>query len=600
MPGRSPGQAPNRLARPRPVVAGAVLLAAATALALTVGHAAEPANAGKQQTRPNIVVLFTDDQETGSMRVMKTVNKEMKRKGVTMKHFYANFPLCCPSRATMLTGQYAHNHKVLSNQAPVGGYGVYNELHGDNNLAVWMQNAGYRTSYIGKFMNEYAEPDEYGTLPRDVPKGWDDWHVLAPSKAEYFGFTLNQNGNLHGRGQRNRDYSTDVFTEKARKFIRRNSPGPDPFFLMLGYSAPHGGGGGSPGRACNRAAEPARRHLGTLKDEKKGQLPSSFNEADVSDKPSPIAQRDPLTTGQIRDTLRKRRCAWESLLAVDESVGEILDQIKRNGEARNTYIFYLSDNGYMRGEHRVRNNKRYLYEVSARVPFIARGPGFARNAKSFDMATNADLVPTIAQLTGVAPGVVQDGESLVPTLRRPTFENGRAALLEAYAGDEIIGLRTTRYLYAEWDTEQLLPEIELYDNFADPYQLNNLARDPNYATVVADLGRQLDQLIDCAGPECRQHPTGRLDFDTSGVGKGDCALTPVIARVFSPNQGQISQVDFRVDRAFAGTDTEAPFEVALPDKLLRNALPKSAEVVAEANFDDGRRLGIPAKIKVCK
>jgi hypothetical protein len=216
------------------------------------------------------------------------------------------------------------------------------------------------------------------------------------------------------------------------------------------------------------------------------------------------------------------------------------------------------------------------------------------------VATNADLVPTIAQLTGVAPGLVPDGQSLVPTLRRPTFENGRAALLEAYAGDEIIGLRTSRYLYAEWDTEQVLPEIELYDNYADPYQLNNLARDPAHATVVADLRQQLRELIDCAGAECIQHPTAQLDFDTSGAGKGDCALTPVIARVFSPNQGQISQVDFRVDRAFAGSDTEAPFEVALPDKLLRNALPKSAEVVAEVNFDDGRRLGIPAKIKVCK
>ena len=128
------------------------------------------------------------------MRVMKIVGKEMKRKGVTMKRFYDNFPLCCPSRTTILTGQYAHNHNVLSNTAPDGGYGVFNELHGDNYLPLWLQAAGYQTSYVGKFLNGYAEPDEYGTVPTDVPRGWNDWHVLAPSRAQYFGYTLNQNG----------------------------------------------------------------------------------------------------------------------------------------------------------------------------------------------------------------------------------------------------------------------------------------------------------------------------------------------------------------------------------------------------------------------
>ena len=115
-----------------------------------------------------------------------------------------------------------------------------------------MQAAGYRTSYIGKFLNEYAEPDEYGTLPSDVPSGWNDWHVLAPSRAQYFGYVLNENGNLAQYSEDEEDYSTDIFTKKARRFIRKSS-GPQPFFLMLGYAAPHGGGGGEPGRSCNRA-----------------------------------------------------------------------------------------------------------------------------------------------------------------------------------------------------------------------------------------------------------------------------------------------------------------------------------------------------------
>jgi arylsulfatase A-like enzyme len=582
------------------VGAAALLAAALAAAGIALGGGAERAAAGAEQTRPNIVVLLTDDQETASMRVMKTVNKQMKRKGVTLKRFYANFPLCCPSRTTLLTGQYAHNHGVLSNQEPDGGYGVFNELHGNSNLATWMQDAGYTTSYIGKFLNEYAEPDEYGTLPTDVPRGWDDWRALAPSNAQYFGYTLNQNGALTGRGQRKRDYSTDVFTLKAKKFIRRNAPSADPFFLMLGYAAPHGGGGGSPGRSCNRGAVPAPRHLGTLKDKRKGLLPANFNEGDVSDKPTPVSDRDPLTEGQISDTLRKRRCAWESLLAVDESVGEIIAELKRDGERGNTYVFFLSDNGYMRGEHRIRNNKRYLYESSARVPAVVRGPGIARGRSSSDLVSNADIVSTISELTGVAPALSQDGESLMPTLRDPALERGRAILLEAYAGDEIIGLRTSRYLYTEWDTDLPAPEVELYDTYSDPYELNNVAKDPAYVSVAADLANQLDAMIDCSGPDCRDHPTGQLDFDTAGGGEGGCALTPVTARVFSPQSSRIRSVDFRVDRTYAGTDTLAPFELAIPDKLLRNALPDPAEVVAEANFADGRRLSLPAKIKVCK
>jgi N-acetylglucosamine-6-sulfatase len=599
MPGRLPGQAPNRLARPRPVAAGAALLAAATALALTVGRAAEPAH-GQEQTRPNIVVLFTDDQETASMRVMKTVNKEMKRKGVTMKNFYAQFPLCCPSRATMLTGQYAHNHRVLSNTGPDGGYGVFNELHGDNNLAVWMQNAGYTTSYIGKFMNEYAEPDEYGTLPRDVPKGWDDWRVLAPSNAQYFGYTLNQNGRLTEFGEREQDYSTDVFTTKAKRFIRRSSQASKPFFLTLGYAAPHGGGGGEPGRSCNRGAVPAPRDLGTLKKKRKSPLPASFNEADVSEKPSPVSELGALTPGQVSDTLRKRRCAWESLLSVDDSVGEIVEEIKRDGVRSNTYVFFLSDNGYLRGEHRIRNQKRYLYEESARTPFIARGPGIARNSSSKDVVTNADLAPTILGLAGVAPGVLPDGESIFASLAEPELEQGRAILLEAYAGDEIIGLRNSRYLYTEWDTGRARPEIELYDNYSDPEQLDNLAQDPGYAGVVDELGDQLEELIDCAGAECRGRPSAELNLLSAGNGKRGCAFAPIIASLLSPEEAQISSVDFRIDGVAAGVDADPPFGVVLPEEVLREALPNRAEVVARADLEDGRRVARPAKIKICR
>jgi N-acetylglucosamine-6-sulfatase len=578
----------------------ALLFAAIVAFALAA-PAAQPPTAGAQvAAKPNIIVLLTDDQETRSMRVMKIVGKELKRKGVTLKRFYDNFPLCCPARTTIFTGQYAHNHHVLSNAPPDGGYGVFNELHGDNYLPLWLQSAGYRTSYVGKFENGYAEPDEYGTVPSDVPKGWDDWHVLAPSRAQYFNYTLNQNGVLSQYTDAEEDYSTDVFTSKAKRFIRGNARSATPFYLELGYAAPHGGGGGDPGRSCNRAAVPAPRDLSTLKGKFKNTLPPSFNEADISDKPSAISEKQPMTPGQISDTLRKRRCAWESLLAVDDSVGALVNEIERDGIKKNTYIFFLSDNGFLRGEHRIRDNKRYLYEESARVPFIARGPGIPHGESSEDVVVNADLTSTILELSGASPGLVQDGQSLMPSLFNPKLERGRAILFEAYAGPAITGVRTSRYLYTEWDTGGPVPELELYDTYADPFQLSNLAKDPAYLSVVLELGNELDDLLDCAGPSCRGAPSGNLTFTNGGVGKNGCVLPPVTARFSSPEEDQIVGVSFRAGRVAVGDDTIAPFEIAIPDSAIRDELPAPATVTAKALFDDGRRLGQAANLKACK
>jgi N-acetylglucosamine-6-sulfatase len=595
--GHPPAIQPRRRAW---IAIAAALAALAAASLLATGPATAPA-AAAAQGRPNIVLLLTDDQENGSMRVMKLVNKEMKRKGVTFKRYYTNFPLCCPSRATLLTGEYAHNHKVLSNKAPDGGYGVFNELHGDDYLPIWLQRAGYKTSYIGKYLNEYAEPDEYGTLPRDVPHGWDDWHVLAPSKAEYFGYTLNENGHLHdyknGAGQ----YSTTVFTTKAKRFIRHSAARPGPFFLQLGYAAPHGGGGGSPGVSCNRGAVPDPQDLGALKGLKKSLLPPSFNEADVTDKPSPVANNDPLTPGQVSDTLRKRRCAWESLLAVDRSVEAILAQLEKVGELRKTYVIFTSDNGFIRGEHRIRSQKRYIYEESAKVPFIVRGPGVARGETSKDVVSNADVVPTILQISGATAGNPLDGIPLLDDFANPKLEHGRAILHEAYAGQAILGVRTSRYLYTEWDTGvPLVPERELYDTYADPYELNNLARDPAYAPIVNQLANELDALESCRADNCHVGETAQLTFANAGVGAKGCALEPVVARLTGPDEATMTSVEFRVGSSLAGVDTVAPFEVTLPYKALLAELPRAATVLGRAVFADGRRVAVTANVRACK
>jgi hypothetical protein len=196
--------------------------------------------------------------------------------------------------------------------------------------------------------------------------------------------------------------------------------------------------------------------------------------------------------------------------------------------------------------------------------------------------------------------LLPDGESLFASLAEPKLEQGRAILLEAYAGDEIIGLRNSRYLYTEWDTDRARPEIELYDNYTDPKQLDNLAEDPGHADVVDELGDQLDDLIDCAGADCRGRPSAELTLLSSGNGKRGCRFAPITAGLISPQEARISTVDFRVDGTTVGVDASAPFGIVLPEEALREALPKHAEVVARAEFEDGRRVARPAKIKVCR
>ncbi len=488
---------------------------------------------------------------------------------------------------------------MLSNAPPDGGYGVFNELHGDNYLPLWLQGAGYRTSYIGKFENGYAEPDEYGTTPTDVPRGWDDWHVLAPSRAQYFNYTLNQNGTLRQYSDADEDYSTDVFTQKARNFIRSSSRIQTPFYLELGYAAPHGGGGGDPGRSCNRAAVPAPRDLGTLKKKAKGSLPPSFNEAEITDKPSPIADHPPLTAGQIQDTLRKRRCAWESLLAVDDSVGTIMKELQRDKVRRNTYVFYLSDNGFMRGEHRVRDNKRFLYEESARVPFIARGPGIPHGESSDDVVVNADLTSTILGLSGAPAGLTQDGESLMPSLTNPDLENGRAILLEAYAGAPILGVRTSRYLYTEWDTGKAQPEKELYDTYLRPVRAQ-----PTSPT---------------RWPTSRSSPSSATSSTSSSSARATAAAPrppasspspPVAARTAArcrrssptwapPTTRAWSASPSAPARCPSARTPRRPSRRRSRSRPCATSSPTRRRCIAQVLFEDGRRLAFSAALRAC-
>ena len=212
-----------------------VLAALAVTGALAVGGSGSPpATLGQAAPSrgPMSLVIQTDDQTLESIRVMDNVNTLIGEQGVTFRNSFVNFSLCCPSRATFLTGQYLHNHRVFGNKGASGGAHRFQELHGTNHLAVWLRNSGYYTAMIGKYLNGYSNQPP-------VPAGWSEWHATAPDDQRVYNYTLNNNGNLVKYGQDPEDYKQDVLSGKAVDFVNRRAPKAQPFFLWLTYTAPH-------------------------------------------------------------------------------------------------------------------------------------------------------------------------------------------------------------------------------------------------------------------------------------------------------------------------------------------------------------------------
>jgi N-acetylglucosamine-6-sulfatase len=468
----------------------AVLATVVLTASLVVASGIRPTAPGEAatQARPNVVVIETDDQTAESMRVMTNVNSLVGAKGTTFENSFVNYSLCCPSRSTFLTGQYEHNHGVTSNSGTTGGYQRFRALHASNNLAVWLQDAGYYTGMVGRYLNGYANDPP-------VPPGWSEWYSAYQPVYDY---TLNQNGNLVNYGHDPTDYKTDVLTRKAVGFVDRRAPKAQPFFLWLAYTAPHIGGpykDPNPPTDCWAAAKPAPRHANAFDTEPLPKTPN-FNEADVSDKPAAIRDRPLLSWGSITNIQRTYRCALESLLSVDEGVGKVVQALVANGELNNTLVVYTSDNGYFYGEHRIPEGKLHIYEESIRVPLQMRGPGIPQGQTVNDLVINADLAPTIVDTASATPGLVMDGRSLIPVAQNPGIERGRQLLVEQPGFKAI---RTERYMYAEHGTG----ERELYDLANDPYELQSLHDDPAYDIAKALLAERLHQLQDCAGTSCR-------------------------------------------------------------------------------------------------
>src|SRR4051794_15681108 len=246
----------SRVATRGRIALASAILAASAALALVLGGPAGGAATSKPPTRPNVVVIMSDDQTVEALRYQKHALNEIGQHGATFDNSFVNYSLCCPSRSTFLTGLYAHNHHVLGNAPPKGGFARFERIDSNNDLPLWLQGSGYYTGEVGKYLNGYGNVD-----PTVVPPGWNEWYGLAGPNT-YYNYQLNENGTVVGYGEQPSDYLDNVITGKAVDFIHRNAAGPAPFFLYVAYHAPHGGGPHPSGSRCtNGPPEPPPGHF---------------------------------------------------------------------------------------------------------------------------------------------------------------------------------------------------------------------------------------------------------------------------------------------------------------------------------------------------
>jgi N-acetylglucosamine-6-sulfatase len=539
-------------------------------------------------SRPNIVMIIDDDQAAEQQRFLPTTNAEIGGHGVTFDNSFVSFSLCCPSRSTLLTGQYAHNHGVLGDEPPAGGYAKLAPTL-DNTLPVWLQRSGYYTGLIGKFLNHYGSGSSY----RAVPPGWSQWYGTIDNRSlggnySVYGYSLNENGRLVHYGSNPsvadpRTYQTDVFSRIADGFIRRRAPTGQPFFLYLAPHEPHVEPGSCKCEGNNPRAPP--RYEGRFAG-LRAPRPPGFNEADVSDKPADIRKLPLLTPHQKAEVDALYRAQARSLLAVDDLVRNVVRTLKREGVLNNTVILFTSDNGFLHGEHRVLQGKVLPYEPSIRVPLEIRAPGVPQAVHRRQLVENVDLAPTILDFAHANPGRVQDGQSLVPIMRRPRYWPGRGLELEAWgnpsrpsqANDPPLvfkGVRTDRYMYARYGTG----EQELYDLRKDPFELQNAANDPAYAGVRASLQSLLGVLGDCAGETCRATPDLHLQVPScsSALVRGSGDPREATFYLGGRRIGSVSRPPIRI--SFHGTD--------------------GAELEAVATSLDGRKVSLVRRLRDC-
>lgn len=441
----------------------------------------------EKSVSPNIVFVLTNNMREADADFMPFL------KSLSTSEFsraFVEYPLCSPSRATILTGQYSYNHSVMSNQTGYSG------LNHDGIFPLQLQSVGYETAHFGEYLTQYGvfnNPAIPGDACHEVPLGWDEWATIVENDANYNDFALNENGTVVGYGNPSTAcipdssttsvYITDLLTQKAVKFIQDTS---GPLYLQLCFIGPH-------------APNPALRHSGLFSNEPLP-MPPNFNEADVSDKPSFIRSLPLLNSGQIQTLTDLYRRRLEVLQSVDEGIEEIFNALTLTGKLSNTVFVFMSDQGELFGEHRL-TGLGSNYQESLNVPLFVYGYG-SQNVDQ--LVCNVDIAQTFLEIAGTSPAAIVDGASFVPILNNPStvlrtmilHRNTSPALNANYIMGQTLNFALLKH--------RLANEIELYDLIVDPFELENKFDTPGSQQIINSLVPLILQLMECSGNGCVQ------------------------------------------------------------------------------------------------
>ncbi|MDN5895506.1 MAG: sulfatase [Nocardioides sp.] len=444
--------------------------------------------------RPNVLLFTTDDMSVGDIAHMPRTKRLLQRQGTTFTQAVAPSPICVPARASLLTGQYAHNHGALTISGAHGGAKSFNDR---DTLPVWLKDAGYDTAILGKYLNGYEH-----TSPRYIAPGWTNWSVANRRVYSYGKVRYNLNGRMFAP---RKAYSTDTISALTNSWLKRKARRRKPWFTWVNYVGPHHGGRKQSDDPSARWPRRKSVHLPTTTPAPRDR--NRFRKLRLPDHPEMWRgsrhtafsgpKRGHFFKTAMREVYQQR---IEALQSVDRAVGRTVATLRRTGQLRNTYVIFTSDNGYLTGDHN-REGKLVSYDRAVRIPLVMRGPGVPKRRRARTTVTNPDLGVTIAAIANADPGRDVDGRNVLPYLR------GRAAKrvipLEAYpvrGGARRIyqGIR-----YGSWTYVRTRGQEDLYNRARDHGELRDLAGLPKYKTQLNRMRRWNRIYRDCAGAECR-------------------------------------------------------------------------------------------------
>jgi N-acetylglucosamine-6-sulfatase len=442
------------------------------------------------QAKPNIVFVLTDDQFPGTENAMPALKSNITSQGIKFTNMTSTFPLCCPGRATIQRGQYAHNTHIYGNSLPLGGWAKFrNQGLQRSTMATWLNRSGYQTGLFGKYMNNYRDTT--------IPPGWDRWYAWnGPNEGWSH---LNDQG--HGRPL-NRPEADSLVSKNALEFLDNRLNNAAPVFAFVNFGAMH---------------DPYY-HANIDDDRFKGaRVPRSpaFNEDNVRDKPPKVRNLSRLSSSEISELDRDYRNGLRSLMRVDRFVGKASALLRRKGEMDDTYFVFYTDNGAHFGQHRLPHGKLQPYEEDVNFPLIVRGPGIPRGVKNGKLVGNHDIAPTLARIGGASIPAFVDGRSFLTLAKDPNAPWSRTAVLsERETNNEAPNKWSMLRMGGKVYTRHEGGSREYYDLAKDPHQVHNAlgAGDTTYlppdGAILDYYEQRLNNLYRCSGHEgpgsCRE------------------------------------------------------------------------------------------------